>query len=554
MSLLRDVIARFSVTVDDKPLNELDKKLKRARETVNSVGRQVAAAWAGAGVAVYGLVDAASDANENLNVLQQTFKGNSDAVVAWSKTLGKELGRSEYTLQEAAGKFGSFLSPVFKDSGQDITKMSEELSQLAVDLASFYNTSDEEAIMRLFSGMSGETEAVRRLGIDISDTSLDDLNKKNGDNRRLASLTLAEKSALRFQKIMLDTADKQGDAARTSDQWANSLKRAREEMKTLATTIGQRLMPYALRLLRWAEGYLPIIEDLLQRSDALEAGLRLLGTATAIVAAAFVALNLPLVAMTGMLAAVTLAFEDLLVFLDGGHSVIGDFITIMTDAQDPLKLFNNVMDKIVGYADIFFGVLQDMVYWVSWVVDKLGVLGGVDMGTVGDGKATSRARARAGLREKNAQGVMAGQEQARLAAAGAGDEEAFRQAYAGSTMTGDQLTQAWLKYRQQAIDRDFAAGITNGTGLVKGGVGSHASDSMLNLRAPDWATMSNEQRAWMPGGSMNNGSTTGSVNVNVNVANAGATPDQIAEASKKGVTEALEERARRTAAAVGEEK
>jgi hypothetical protein len=553
MSLLRDVIARFSITVDDKPLSELDKKLKKARDTVNSVGKQVAAAWAGAAVAVYGLVDAASDANENLNVLQQTFKGNSDAVVAWSKTLGKELGRSEYTLQEAAGKFGAFLSPVFKDSGQDITAMSEDLSKLAVDLASFYNTSDEEAIMRLFSGMSGETEAVRRLGIDISDTSLDDLNKKNGDNRRLASLTLAEKSALRFQKIMMDTADKQGDAARTSDQWANSLKRAREEMKTLATTIGQRLMPYALRLLRWAEGYLPIIEDLLARSDALEAGFRLLATATAIVAAAFVALNFPMVLLAGVLATVTLAFEDLLVFLDGGHSVIGDFITIMTDVQDPLKLFNNVMDEIVGYADIFFGVLQDMVYWVSWVVDKLAVLGGVDMGTVGDGNATSRARARAGLREKNAQGVMEGQENARLAAAGAGDEDAFRQAYAGSTMTGDQLTQAWLKYRQQAIDRDFAAGVSDGNGLVKGGVGSHASDSMLNLRAPDWATMSNEDRSWMPGGQLGGASGAG-VNVTVQVANAGATPEQIAAASKKGVTEALDERARKTAAAVGEEK
>jgi hypothetical protein len=181
------------------------------------------ASSAGAGFAAvaygaYKAVSAASNADESLNVLRQTFKGNSDAVVQWSKTIGKEVGRSEYTLQEAAGRFGSFLSPVFKDSGVDITKMSERLAELAVDLGSFYNTSDEEAAMRLFSGMSGETEAVRRLGIDISDSSLKDLHKKSGDKRAYESLDLATKTQLRFTKILADTVDKQGDAFRSASR------------------------------------------------------------------------------------------------------------------------------------------------------------------------------------------------------------------------------------------------------------------------------------------------------------------------------------------------
>lgn len=533
MSLLRDVIARFSVTVDDKPLNELDKKLKKARETVNTMGKYVAATWAGAGAAAYGLVTAASNANENLNVLQQTFKGNSDAVVSWSKTLGKEMGRSEYTLQEAAGKFGSFLSPVFKDSGQDVTAMSEDLSKLAVDLASFYNTSDEEAVMRLFSGMSGETEAVRRLGIDISDTSLDDLNKKNGDSRRLASLTLAEKSALRFQKIMQDTKDKQGDAARTSDQWANSLKRGQEELKTLATTLGQRLMPYALRLLRWAESYLPVIEDVLLQSDAIEAGFRLLAIVTGVTAAAFVALNFPMILMASLAGALNLAFEDLLVFLDGGHSVLGDFITIVTGVTDPLKFFNNVLDDIIGVCDILLGTFMDLAINIARVVTGAALAEGF---TNENGDA---ARGRAGMREKNAGGVLRGQDQARAAAAASGDEAAFRQAYQGSTMTGDQLTESFKKYRQIALDESFA----KGTDLKP-----HPADAELNTHVDQFGRLPFDQKFLAPGAVGGSGSTSSTVN--------SLTFHVVGDAKEiaKQVQSKLDEQKRKTAAAVGEEK
>jgi hypothetical protein len=320
----------------------------------------MAAGWSAAGAGAYYLVDAASDANEQLNVLNATFKGNSDEVIRWSQTLAKELGRSEYTLQEAAGRFGAFLQPVFRGSSMDIAGMSEQLSKLAIDLSSFYNVSEEESIMRLFSGMSGETEAVRRLGIDISDTSLDALNKSNGDNRRLASLSLQEKSLLRFQKIILDTAEKQGDAARTAGGFANTMRRLQEQVKTLTIEMGQGLMPLAMKLAKILETkVIPVLKDLGQTSRALESAFEMAMGATAVLAVSFAILNAQALSLGAVMVGLLFVYDDLQTFLEGGTSVIGDFIKDITGTSDPLRLFNEKLNESVGTLDMFFAKMGD---------------------------------------------------------------------------------------------------------------------------------------------------------------------------------------------------
>jgi hypothetical protein len=238
--------------------------------------------------------------------------------------------------------------------------MSEQLTKLAVDLSSFYNVSEEESIQRLFSGMSGETEAVRRLGIDISDTSLDALNKSNGDNRRLASLSLQEKSLLRFQKIILDTAEKQGDAARTAGGFANTMRRLQEKVKSLAIEMGQKLMPAALELAKvLEEKVLPAVVDLGMRSRGITSAFELLSGATVVLGVAFTLLNLELVGLVGILGTLLFAYEDLMTFLDGGNSILGDFIKDLTGTSDPLRLFNEKLQDGIGSLDLFFAKMGD---------------------------------------------------------------------------------------------------------------------------------------------------------------------------------------------------
>lgn len=397
MGILREIIARFDITADTSELDKLNKKMNQARENVNSMAKGMAAAWAAAGAGAYYLVNAASDANESMNVLRQTFKDNSDEVVAWSQNLAKEIGRSEYTLQEAAGRFGAFLQPVFRGSSQDITKMSEQLTALAVDLSSFYNTSEEEAIMRLFSGMSGETEAVRRLGIDISDTSLDALNQSNGDNRRLASLSLQEKTLLRFQKIIQDTAEKQGDAARTAGDFANTMRRLQEQVKYLTVEMGQSLMPAAMKLTRWIEDKaIPFMKDLGQTTRVLDSAFELMAGATAALAISWIALNPQVALAATAFAALIAMYDEIRTFQDGGTTAFGDFIQEVTGANDPLKWFSDSMQEVVGSFDYAIASLLD---GVATLVGKFyGVDGELvdDRGVVITRRTAAEKRAAAG--------------------------------------------------------------------------------------------------------------------------------------------------------------
>ncbi len=386
MAVLREIIASFAVNVDNKPLTELDRKIDIVKANIARVAGIAATAFGVAAFGGYQLVEAASKAQESLNVLTTVFGQNSASVVNWSHTLGEAVGRSAYELQDAVGRFGAFLDPMFKGTDTDISKMSKKLSGLAVDLASFYNTSDEEAQMRLFSGMSGETEAVRRLGVDISDTALDDLNKSMGDNRRLASLTLQEKTLLRFKKIMIDTSKKQGDAERTAGNWANSLKRVNGQFKTMAVEYGQKLMPTALALLLRLEvattAFGKAIDLVVFRTGTLQTALLMAGAAAGfyagkatLAALATGKLNQQLLLTIAhsanvafALGAMFILFEDLYQFFNGNNSVFGTFLTEVTGLTDPLKALNDVAADMATHfmnAVNYLGQLAKLAVWIG---------------------------------------------------------------------------------------------------------------------------------------------------------------------------------------------
>lgn len=392
MAALRQVLAHFATTVDLKPLSEMDKKINVLKANIKKFASYGAAGFVAMSYGAYKLVDAASDAAEQLNVLQTVFKDNQAAVIDWSRTVGKEMGRSEYTFQDSVGKFGAFLTPIFKGGTQDVEQMSKKLSELAVDLASFYNTTDQEAIMRLFSGMSGETEAVRRYGIDISDAALDNFNKSQGDNRTMRALSMKEKAALRYRKILIDTELAQGDAVKTADSWANQLKRAKEELKTLAVFFGKKLLPVATKALKALNG---VITSIGETYDFITKKMAIIETALLMIQSYVGALAIQSVianwthlsnimyftgqlirqnaaaatAFMGRMAAVAIAFlaiEDVISFLKGNHSVLGDALKAWTGLTEPLDAIAaaaervaaafSKMDSYAGLAKIAAGI------------------------------------------------------------------------------------------------------------------------------------------------------------------------------------------------------
>ena len=194
-------------------------------------------------------IGVASDLNEVQNVVDTTF-GTDGAIKVneWARNAAEAFGESE--LQ--AKQFTSTLGAMFKSMGvgqADMEEMSMSLAGLAGDMASFYNLDPTEAFEKLRSGISGETEPLKQLGINMSVANLEAFALSEGITTAYDSMTQAEQATLRYQYIMSATADAQGDFANTSDSLANQQRILQLEVQTLAAEIGQDLMPIAQEIL-----------------------------------------------------------------------------------------------------------------------------------------------------------------------------------------------------------------------------------------------------------------------------------------------------------------
>lgn len=212
-------------------------------------------------------IGVASDLNEVQNVVDTTF-GTEGAIKIneWAKNAAEAFGESE--LQ--AKQFTSTLGAMFKSMGvgqADMEEMSMSLAGLAGDMASFYNLDPTEAFEKLRSGISGETEPLKQLGINMSVANLEAFALSEGITTAYNSMTQAEQATLRYQYIMSATADAQGDFANTSDSLANQQRILQLEIQTLAAEIGQDLMPVAQEMLSTAKD---AIEWAIEHKDSLE--------------------------------------------------------------------------------------------------------------------------------------------------------------------------------------------------------------------------------------------------------------------------------------------
>jgi len=192
--------------------------------------------------------DSASNMEESMSKVNVVFGESSDAIVQWSKTSAQSMGLSQQAALEAAGSYGNLFQAF--GLGKDKSKeMSTELVQLASDLASFNNTSTDDALLALRSGLSGETEPLKRFGIAINDVRLKEealslgLIKSTKD-----ALTPAAKAQASYALIMKDSKLAQGDFARTSDGAANKQRILAAEFENAKASLGAGLLPVATKL------------------------------------------------------------------------------------------------------------------------------------------------------------------------------------------------------------------------------------------------------------------------------------------------------------------
>lgn len=197
-------------------------------------------------------VMAFSDLGEATNVVDVTFGKNSDSVKKWSKTLLDSFGIGQLQATEFSGTMGS----IFKSLGmgeKDVMNMSKNVVELSGDFASFKNLSPEESFEKIRSGLLGETEPLKQVGILVDENTTKHFAMQNGLKKNWNELTQSEKVMWRYKSILDQTKDAHGDFARTGDSFANKMRVVKGRISDLGIEIGGMLMPYIQKLLGFVE-------------------------------------------------------------------------------------------------------------------------------------------------------------------------------------------------------------------------------------------------------------------------------------------------------------
>lgn len=186
-------------------------------------------------------IDISSSLTEVENVVRTTFGNYEKLIQDFSKTSIQDFGMSELTAKQVASRFQAMGTAMGFSQGK-MADMSLQLTKLTVDMASFYDMEQSDVARNLQAVFTGETEPLRKYGLDLTQATLKEWAMKQGLDADISSMTQAEKTMLRYQYVMANTAAAQGDFARTSDTWANQIRILKQSFEQLAAIIGGALI------------------------------------------------------------------------------------------------------------------------------------------------------------------------------------------------------------------------------------------------------------------------------------------------------------------------
>lgn len=218
---------------------------------MGAVGKAVAAAFSVKVVTAFAkeCIELGSDLAEVQNVVDVTFGNSAPKINAWAKTTANAFGISELHAKQFSGTMGAMLKSMgfSKDAALD---MSTSLVELSGDMASFYNLDVQTAFDKIRSGISGETEPLKQLGINMSVANLEAYALSQGITQSYKSMSQANQALLRYNYLMSVTADAQGDFSRTSDSWANQTKILKLQFDSFKATLGEVIIQVLTPLLQ----------------------------------------------------------------------------------------------------------------------------------------------------------------------------------------------------------------------------------------------------------------------------------------------------------------
>lgn len=304
------------------------KKGEKAAQTftdkVQGVGQAIALAYSAKKVVDFATTaaKAAGDLGESQSKVTVIFGESSKAILDWSKTTAGSMGLAQQDALDAASTFATF-GKAAGLAGEKLNGFSTDLTGLAADLASFYNTSPQDAIEAIGAALRGESEPIRRYGVLLNDATLKQRALTLGIYDGEGALDGQQRVLAAQAEILAQTTDAQGDFNRTKDGAANQARILTAEYKNMQATIGQALLPVMKEIIGVVSGVFTWFNNLTDAQRQLVIGLGLVAGGLYIGVAAFeavgaaaAALGLSVGGLLPILGAVALAVGAVSVVLD----------------------------------------------------------------------------------------------------------------------------------------------------------------------------------------------------------------------------------------------
>ena len=270
MSVILNIVSEFDskgIKLAQRQFQQLEKTSDKVAFAMKKSMIPATAALTTLAAVAFKATKMASDLNEETSKAQQIFGDASDSIIAFSDTAASKLGQSKTEALKAAGTFG-VLGKAAGLTGNDLTAMSIQFTKLASDLASFNNTSPEDAVLALGAGLRGEAEPLRRYGVLLDDATL---RQKALDLELVKStkeaLTPQIKSLAAQAVILEKTALQQGNFALTAKDAANQQRTFTAKLKDLQTQMGVLFLPVLKETLDTLNDYADVLIYLTSNTD-----------------------------------------------------------------------------------------------------------------------------------------------------------------------------------------------------------------------------------------------------------------------------------------------
>jgi phage-related protein len=394
---IRDIGILFGYRVDRNSENQVEDSVKSLKSMASKALGAIGLTLSVAGIAgaIKDCVSLASEVEEMENKFDVVFGEIRDDVDKWAQDYSDAIGRNKNDIKTYLADQQNLLVG-FGMTRQAGAELSQQMTTLALDLASFGNIDETVAVDAMTKAIMGESEAAKTLGAVLNDSTREQAMLQMGLSGTYNSLDQLTKMQVNYQAILSQSPDAIGDCERSLGSYESTVRRFNSKLKEVKQLIGQFFMPTFQKVISYGTRGLTSLRNIIQKISDFAAKVggaeRILKVLAAALAATFIAMNVKkitgavdgfqkLAKALGMGAGKALLFfaifllialiiQDFIAFMRGDNSVIGALFdkagigadnarqTIL-NAWNTIKSFLlNVWEVIKGAAQAIFGALS----------------------------------------------------------------------------------------------------------------------------------------------------------------------------------------------------